>query len=88
MALPASAADIRDQLTPNLIYNRCQAAGIGSETEGTVMLPNGGRVAGSVLCTAEDLAAANAMSSANIDREDDADDEHENEDHGDDNQDD
>ena len=54
-ALPASAADVRAQLTPDLIYNHCLAAGIGSETEGTFMLP-GGRVTGTVLCSATDLA--------------------------------
>jgi hypothetical protein len=55
-ALPASAADIRAQLTPELIYSHCQAAGVGSETEGTFMLP-GGRVTGTVLCTEADLVA-------------------------------
>ena len=55
-ALPASAADIRSQLTPDRIYAHCQTAGLGSETEGTFMLP-GGRVTGSVLCTEADMAA-------------------------------
>lgn len=54
-AFPAAAADVRAQLTPDLVYNHCQAAGIGSETEGTFMLPSG-RVTGTVLCTAADLA--------------------------------
>jgi hypothetical protein len=55
-ALPASAADIRGQLTPDLIHAHCQKAGIGSETEGTFMLPSG-RVTGTVLCTETDMVA-------------------------------
>lgn len=58
-ALPAAAADVRAQLTPDLIYQHCTAAGVGSEVEGTFMLP-GGRVTGTILCTADDIAAANA----------------------------
>lgn len=60
IALPAMAGDIRAQLTPDLIYSHCRAAGVGSQTEGTFMLP-GGRVTGTVLCTEADLAAANMM---------------------------
>jgi hypothetical protein len=56
-AWPALAADVRSQLTPELIYEHCQAAGLGSEAEGTVMLPEGRRISGTVLCTAEDLVA-------------------------------
>jgi hypothetical protein len=56
VALPASAADIRAQLTPDLIHNHCQVAGVGSETEGTFMLPSG-RVIGTVLCNESDLSA-------------------------------
>lgn len=56
-AVPALAADVRGQLTPELIYEHCRAAGVGSETEGTFMLPGGQRLAGTVLCTAEDLVA-------------------------------
>ena len=61
-ALPASAADVRGQLTPELIYNHCLAAGVGSETEGTFMLP-GGRVTGTVLCNATDLSAPKVAAS-------------------------
>ena len=71
-ALPASAGDIRAQLTPDLIYNPCRTAGVGSETEGTFMLPSG-RVSGTVLCTEADLAASNMAASAH--RGDDDDDE-------------
>ena len=56
-AVPALAGDIRAQLTPDLIYSHCQTAGVGSQTEGTFMLPSG-RVTGTVLCTEADLAAA------------------------------
>lgn len=79
-ALPASAADIRGELTPELIYDHCQAAGVGSETEGTFMLPDGRRISGTVLCTAEDLVAAKAKPS----RRHHDDDDDEGEDHGDD----
>jgi hypothetical protein len=77
VALPAEAADIRNQLTPDLIYSHCRAAGVGSETEGTFMLPSG-RVTGTVLCTEADLAAANAPVSRRHGDDDDDDDE----DHG------
>lgn len=40
-AMPATAADIRAQLTPELISNHCRTHGIGSEIEGTFMLPSG-----------------------------------------------
>ena len=77
-ALPASAADVRDKLTPDLIYDHCLAAGVGSEAEGTFMLPGGGRVSGTVLCTAEDLVVAKAKPSRHHDDDDDDDDD----DHG------
>ena len=79
-ALPAAAGDIRAQLTPDLIYQHCQAAGVGSQTEGTFMLP-GGRVTGTVLCTAADLAASNMLAARHGDDEDD---DHEDDDHEDD----
>jgi hypothetical protein len=86
---PASAADVRAELTPDLIYEHCLAAGVGSEAEGTFMLPGGRRVSGTVLCTAEDLAAAKAKPSRFSDDEngedddddDDDDSYHENDDH-------
>jgi len=75
-ALPALAGDIRAQLTPDLIYSHCQTAGIGSQIEGTFMLP-GGRVTGTVLCTEADLAAANMMAPTQYgEDEDDDDDNH------------
>ena len=72
-ALPASAGDIRAQLTPDLIYNHCQAAGVGSGQEGTFMLA-GGRVTGTVLCTADDLAAPKMSASARYGDDEDDDD--------------
>lgn len=72
-ALPASAADVRGELTPDLIYDHCLSAGVGSETEGIFMLPGGRRVTGTVLCTAEDLAAAKAKPTRHDDDEDDDD---------------
>jgi hypothetical protein len=78
-ALPASAADIRGQLTPDLIYDHCLAAGVGSETEGVFMLPDGQRITGSVLCTAQDLVAAKAKSSRHREDDDDDDDHEERE---------
>lgn len=74
-ALPAAAADIRGELTPELIYDHCLAAGVGSETEGAFMLPDGRRITGTVLCTAADLVAAKAKPSRHGDDEDDDDDE-------------
>lgn len=78
--LPAWANDIRDQLTPDLIYQHCRAAGVGSETEGTFMLP-GGRVTGSVRCSEADLAASNGMAAGrhgdDDDDDEDDDDRHE-----------
>ncbi len=74
-ALPASAADVRRELTPDLIYGHCLTAGAGSETEGVFMLPGGRRVVGTVLCTAEDLVAAKARPSRHHDDDDDDDDE-------------
>jgi hypothetical protein len=74
-ALPASAADIRGELTPDLIYDHCLAAGVGSETEGIFMLPDGRRITGTVLCTAEDLAAAKAKPSRHRDDDEDDDDD-------------
>ncbi|WP_316358172.1 hypothetical protein [Devosia sp.] len=79
-ALPAAAADIRGQLTPDLIYQHCKTAGVGSETEGTFMLP-GGRVTGTVLCTQADLVAPSLPASRHGDDEDD---DHEDDDHEDD----
>ena len=73
VALPASAADIRAQLTPDLIYNHCQLAGVGSETEGTFMLPSG-RVTGTVLCNESDLSAP-TMAALNQHGDDDQDDD-------------
>ena len=78
---PASATDVRAQLTPDLIYDHCLAAGLGSETEGTFMLPGGSRITGTVLCTSEDLVAAKARP---LRHHDDDDDEGEDEDHEDD----
>lgn len=76
VALPATAGDVRAQLTPDLIYSHCQAAGVGSQTEGTFMLA-GGRVTGTVLCTEADLAAANMMAPTQYgEDEDDDDDNH------------
>jgi hypothetical protein len=75
---PALAADVRAELTPELIYDHCLAAGVGSETEATFMLPGGRRVTGSVLCTAEDLVAAKAGPSSR--HRDDGDDHDEDED--------
>lgn len=60
---PAAAADVRAELTPDLIYDHCVAAGVGSETEGTFMLPGGRRISGTVHCTAEDLLASKAKPS-------------------------
>lgn len=74
-ALPAWAGDIRAQLTPDLIHSHCQAAGVGSQTEGTFMLPSG-RVTGTVLCTAEDLTAPKMSASAQRGDDDDGDDNH------------
>jgi len=71
--LPAGAADVRAQLTPELIYEHCRAAGVGSETEGTFMLPGGSRITGTVLCTADDLVATAAPQRH---RDDDEDDDH------------
>jgi len=70
-ATPAMADDARAQLTPDLIYEHCIAAGVGSQTEGVFMLPGGQRVTGSVLCTAEDLAATNARPARHGDDDDD-----------------
>ena len=81
VALPASAADIRAQLTPDLIYNHCQVAGVGSETEGTFMLPSG-RVTGTVLCNESDLSALK-MAALNQHGDDDQDDDDDNDDDND-----
>ena len=69
-ALPAAAADVRAQLTPDLIYNHCRTAGVGSEAEGTFMLPSG-RVTGTVLCTDADVAASTAAPAYRDDEGDD-----------------
>ncbi|WP_423067781.1 hypothetical protein [Devosia sp. CN2-171] len=76
-AVPASAADVRSELSPDLIYDHCLAAGVGSETEGIFMLPGGRRVTGTVLCTAEDLVVAKAKPSRQHDDDEDDDDEDE-----------
>ena len=73
-ALPAAAEDVRARLTPDLIYGHCRSAGVGSQTEGTFMLPSG-RVTGTVLCTEADISASN-MPSPNRERNDDDDDHH------------
>ncbi|KKB86395.1 hypothetical protein VW29_02170 [Devosia limi DSM 17137] len=73
-ALPALAGDVRAQLTPDLIYSHCQAAGVGSQTESTFMLP-GGRVTGTVLCTEADLVAANMMAPTQYGEDEDGDDD-------------
>lgn len=74
-ALPVSAADIRAVLTPDLIYDHCLAAGVGSEAEGIFMLPDGHRITGAVLCTAQDLVAARAKPSRHRDDDDDDEDD-------------
>lgn len=72
----ANAADIRKQLTPELIYEHCVAAGVGSETEGTFMLP-GGRLTGTIACTQQDLVAVpKAARNHHDDDDDDDDDDH------------
>lgn len=86
-ALPASAGDIRAQLTPDLVYNHCRTAGVGSETEGTFMLPSG-RVSGTVLCTEADLAVSNMAASAHRGDDDEGDDEGGRDDNDDDHEDD
>ena len=82
-AFPAAAADVRTELTPGLIYDHCLAAGVGSETEGTFMLPGGRRVSGTVLCTAEDVVAGKAIPSryGDDDDDDDGEDNHDDSDH-------
>ncbi len=69
-AIPATAADIRAQLAPELISNHCRTHGIGSEIEGTFMLPSG-RVTGTVLCTDADLAVPQTSASGRHDDDDD-----------------
>lgn len=54
---PASAADIRAQLTPELVVQHCLANGVGSNVEGGFILANGQRLTGSVLCGPEDMLA-------------------------------
>ena len=86
-SLPASAADVRAELTPDLIYEHCLAAGVGTETEGTFMLSGGRRISGSVLCTPEDLVASNAgalRGHGHDDNDDDEDDEDDDDDDDDD----
>lgn len=68
---PALGADVRDQLTPDLIAQHCIANGVGSNVDGVFMLANGTRVNGSVLCAVEDMIAP-----AEANRHDD-DDDHE-----------
>ena len=75
--LPASAVDVRAELTPDLIYDHCMAAGVGSEAEGIFMLPDGARISGTVLCTAEDLIAAKAKPPRGHDDDDDGPDDDE-----------
>lgn len=83
-ALPATAADVRAQLSPDLISKHCQVAGVGSETEGTFMLPDG-RVTGTVHCTDTDLVAPKvAASSRHRDDDDDHGRRHEEDDDDDD----
>lgn len=82
-ASPALAADVRAQLTPDLIYSHCQTAGVGSQSEGTFMLP-GGRVTGTVLCTDADLAAANRLAPTQYGDDEDGDDSHRRRRHDDD----
>lgn len=53
----ASGADIRSQLTPDLIAQHCIANGVGSNVEGVFMLADGTRLNGSILCAAEDMIA-------------------------------
>jgi len=48
---------------------------VGSETEGNFMLPDGRRITGTVLCTAEDLAAAKAKPLRHRDDDEDDDDD-------------
>jgi hypothetical protein len=76
---PTMAVDVRAELTPDLIYEHCVAAGVGSETESTFMLPNGKRITGSVLCGADDVSVANARP---VRGGDDDDDEQEGRHHG------
>lgn len=74
-ALSALAAnDVRSQLTPDLIYEHCKAAGVGSEAEGTFLLPGGVRVTGTVFCTAEELALSKAADRRGRHNDDDDDD--------------
>ena len=51
----AQGADIRAQLTPELIAQHCAANGIGSNVEGRFLLNNGQRLTGSVLCAGADM---------------------------------
>lgn len=81
-ALPAFATDVRAQLTPELIYDHCLASGVGTETEGTFMLPGGQRLTGTVRCTADDLAVPNTTATRRQHRDDD--DDGGNDDHDDD----
>ena len=87
VALPASAADIRGQLTPDLLYDHCRTAGVGSETEGTFMLPSG-RVTGTVRCTEADLSAPKMTATRQHDGDDDDHRRHHDDDDDDDREDD
>ena len=52
---PAFAADVRAQLTPELIWQHCVTNGVGSTVEGVWMLPGGKRVSGTITCTDADM---------------------------------
>lgn len=55
LVAPGFAADVRAELTAELIWQHCTANGVGSTVEGVWMLPGGKRVTGTVTCTEADM---------------------------------
>jgi hypothetical protein len=74
---PVLAADVRAQLTPELIWQHCAAHGVGSPVDGVWMLPNGERVSGTITCTDADMVqpAGALMRRGDDDDEDEGDDD-------------
>jgi hypothetical protein len=70
--LPATAADIRARLTPELVAQHCIANGVGSDVDAVFMLGSGERLSGSVLCTAEDMVVPPKPKGGNDDEDEDA----------------
>ncbi len=77
MAVPglASAKSIKDLISPESLAKYCQTVGANTETTGSVTMPDGSTLAGTIHCEGEDLFVGTDDSSDHDGSDDSSDDD-------------